>query len=232
MSRNTLRERVAQLARRHLADGDVTGWFGEVYRNAEGDMSLVPWAHGEPDEWLVRWLAEQSVAAGARAVVVGCGLGDDAEALAAFGYQVTALDVSSCAIDWCRHRFVATPVHYEQADLLQLPRKWRACHDLVYDGYTLQSMPRQSRAEAMEQLVRLAAPGARLLLICSAGPDGAVDDGPPWPVSREELVFFEERGLALNRFEDFTADSDGMRRFVAEYRLPGSTTMPVPPSVF
>lgn len=53
---------------------------------------------------LVHWLVK-NLGEGLSAVVVGCGLGDDAEALAAAGFAVTAFDVSGSAIAWAKERF-------------------------------------------------------------------------------------------------------------------------------
>ncbi|MCC5670705.1 class I SAM-dependent methyltransferase [Nostoc sp. CHAB 5784] len=43
-------------------------------------------------------------ASGQKALVIGCGLGDDAEAIASLGFEVTAFDISPTAIAWCQER--------------------------------------------------------------------------------------------------------------------------------
>lgn len=62
--------------------GDPTGWFDKVYRDAQGDASAIFWADLEPNPYLIAWLEEHPVPdQSLRAVTVGCGAGDDAEAL-------------------------------------------------------------------------------------------------------------------------------------------------------
>ena len=51
-----------------------------------------------------------------KALIIGCGLGDDAEALAKLGFEVTAFDISTSAIAWCQQRFPDSTVNYLVAD--------------------------------------------------------------------------------------------------------------------
>ena len=60
-------------------------------------------------------------ATGKKALTIGCGLGDDAEQLAEWGFSTTAFDVSETAIRACRRRFPDSRVQYVAADLLQPP---------------------------------------------------------------------------------------------------------------
>ena len=55
-------------------------WFEELYAQVESSgRSVVPWADLEANPNLVAWLdREQLDGAGKSALVVGCGLGDDA----------------------------------------------------------------------------------------------------------------------------------------------------------
>ncbi len=102
---------------------------------------------------------------GRRALIVGCGLGDDAEELAARDFQVTAFDVSVAAIDWCRRRFPNSEVDYEAADLLDPPQAWHGAFDLVVEIYTLQVLPPELRAKAMANLASFVARGGTLLVV-------------------------------------------------------------------
>lgn len=75
------------LARRLAADAVSNGkpleWFETLYREAGGDASVIPWADMRVNPNLAAWLEREGVdGTGGRALVVGCGLGDDAEALA------------------------------------------------------------------------------------------------------------------------------------------------------
>jgi 2-polyprenyl-3-methyl-5-hydroxy-6-metoxy-1,4-benzoquinol methylase len=106
-----------RLAERYNAEGDPTGWFDEIYRNADGDINRVVWADLVANPCLVDWLA-QNRAPGPRAAVVGCGLGDDVEYLHLKGFDVTGFDISSTAISMCRERF-AELAGLEQLSLVE-----------------------------------------------------------------------------------------------------------------
>src|SRR5690606_859648 len=109
----------------YLHRGDAVGWFEELYARANGDPRAVPWAHTSPRKELIEWVREkQPDGTGQAALVIGCGLGDDAEFLAGLNYQVTAFDVSKTAIEWCRHRFPHSTVKYQVADMFEPPTDW------------------------------------------------------------------------------------------------------------
>ena len=78
---------------------------------------------------------------GGEALVIGCGLGDDAEELARRGYAVTAFDISPTAIARCRERFPQSPVHYRVADVPRLPGEWQGRFGLAVEINTIQSLP-------------------------------------------------------------------------------------------
>jgi 2-polyprenyl-3-methyl-5-hydroxy-6-metoxy-1,4-benzoquinol methylase len=81
-------------------------WFENVYADSDTTGAGVPWARMEPSAELVAWLDREQVRGdGLRALVVGCGLGDDAQELDRRGFQVTAFDVSDTAIALCHERF-------------------------------------------------------------------------------------------------------------------------------
>src|SRR5689334_6507239 len=112
------REAVRALAQPFLRDGRPADWFEPLYASAAGDTSVIPWADLRPNLNLSRWLSSSNVRGdGRRALDVGCGLGDNAEALAAAGFRVTAFDISPSAIAWCRRRFPDSRVEYCTADV-------------------------------------------------------------------------------------------------------------------
>jgi SAM-dependent methyltransferase len=205
--------------------GDETGeelrFFDEIYTLAEGDPDAVPWASLAPHRALVQWLDEQPTAPGQRALVVGCGLGDDAEGLAARGYVVTAFDLSPTAIDWCRQRFPKAAVDYQVADLFDLPEAWADAFDLVVEIKTLQSLSPGKRGAATAALAATLRPGGRLFVHCLARGD---DDPPtgtrPWPVSRAELRAFVDAGLIEVDLGEDHLGRDGARCYRAIYQRP------------
>lgn len=215
------RARFKRLAAESLERGDPTGWFENLYSGAAGDTGAVPWAHLEPNPLLVEWLAANKPDAhGKRALVVGCGLGDDAEALAGYGFAVTAFDVSAAAVQWCQRRFPDSRVEYKVANALALPDGWSGQFDLIVEIYTLQSLPEEAlRREVAANLTRCLAPGGSLLVI-SGGRDPDDDPGSmPWPLTRAELAVFKQLGLQEMSFEDIPAKSpSSFRHFRVRYR--------------
>jgi SAM-dependent methyltransferase len=175
--------------------------FEEIYARAGDDLASVPWARLAPHPLLVMWLDSPAVCAprppvGGEALVVGCGLGDDAEELARRGYAVTAFDVSPTAIARCRERFGRSLVCYQVADVLNLPGDWRGRFGLVVEINTIQSLPRADRPAAIATVAGTVARSGLLFVRCRAGGEDE-PDGPqrPWPVRRSELSGFTAAGL-------------------------------------
>ncbi|MEM6283973.1 MAG: class I SAM-dependent methyltransferase [Chloroflexota bacterium] len=204
---------VLSLFQKHMQNDDPTGWFEELYALADGDPDNVPWARLQPNINLTEWQQrEQRDGTGKTALVVGCGLGDDAEYIAGMGYTVTAFDISESAIDWCKRRWTDTTVTYIQADLFDIP--FTQQFDFVYESYTVQALPPPLHERALLQVA--ATVGGELLLVCR-GRDESEPQGstPPWALSTGQLATLEQNGLAPAAFEDFFAA--GARRFRALY---------------
>lgn len=175
---------------------DRASWFEAVYETAGDDPAAVPWADLAPKPALVDWLSANP-GEGARALDVGCGLGDNAEALAEAGYDTTAFDLSEKAVEWARQRFPGSPVRYTAADLFAPPADWIGGFDLVHECYTVQALHGDLREASYQALADLVKPGGRLLVITRSRADGAETSGPPWPLSPSELAEFERAGLRL-----------------------------------
>lgn len=85
-----------ELASRSIAEGDPTGWFEPLYAAAASGAATVPWDRAAPHSLLAEWAARSRVTGeGRRALVVGAGLGRDAEFLAGLGFDVDAFDISA-----------------------------------------------------------------------------------------------------------------------------------------
>lgn len=214
------RRKAGDLARESLAQGDATGWFETLYRQADGDPGGISWADLAPNPNLTAWLDREHVAGGGRrALKVGCGLGDDAEELARRGFVVTAFDVSPTAIDWCRRRFPGSVVRWEVADVLAPPRAWSRAFDFVLESYTLQVLPPAARAAALANVAGFVAPRGELVVIARGREPGDSEGAMPWPLTRRELDRFRALGLSELAFEDFLdAETPPVRRFRARYR--------------
>lgn len=184
-------------------------FFKDIYRRADGDPGMVPWADlaakAKLHEWLVRNPGTEDLAA----IDIACGLGDNAEALAAAGYATTAFDLSDHAIRWARKRFPDSPVDYRTADLFNLPEVWREHFDLVNECYTLQSMAPGTLPETAAAVASLVKPGGTLLVYARWREDGAEVNGPPWPLEKSALHVFEGLGFTLDHEDLFTVDRPG-----------------------
>ncbi|KAB2845744.1 MAG: class I SAM-dependent methyltransferase [Hyphomicrobiaceae bacterium] len=210
-----------RLREEFTSKGDANGWFDACYRAANREHSLVPWAHLEPRPKLLRWLrALPPSERHGRALDIGCGLGDNAAALANAGYRVTAFDISPAAVEWAKERFRGIPIEWHVADLLSPPDQWRRAFDLVSEGYTLQSLREPYRSAALGIIGEYVKPGGRLLIICRGRKEGDLFDPPPWPLTESEIDRIAALGLRRMSFEEFFTDGpDGsIRHFLAEYR--------------
>jgi SAM-dependent methyltransferase len=189
---------------------EATVWFDRLYHAADRDALAVPWASMTPCPELTGLLGTDLEPG--RAIVVGCGLGDDAAALAEAGWETTAFDVSATAITWARERFGGT-VEWHVADLFHLPDEWIEGFDLVVEVRTVQSLPPALQAKAMQAVASLVR--SRLLLVANLRPHHVLPTGPPWPLSMEELGTYEAAGLDQ---ESLRAEGSGPgARVVATY---------------
>ena len=169
-----------------------TAWFEELYADAEAGRREVPWDRGGPNPFLEQWVRERAGdGAGRRALVVGTALGDDAELLAARGFAVTAFDIAPTAIERARRRFPSSSVEYVVADLLDLPAQWRGTFDLVAEAITVQALPVSLRDRAIDAIASTVAPGGTLVVVSGIHEGDGERDGPPWPLTRDELDRFE-----------------------------------------
>jgi SAM-dependent methyltransferase len=209
-----------QLAADSIASGDDTGWFERLYAAAERGAATVPWADLAPNLRLVSALSD--VSGSGRAIVIGCGLGDNAEHVASLGFTTVAFDVSPTAVAAARRRFPRFTVEYVTADLLSPPHSWAGAFDLVVEVFTLQVLTGAVRRRAFARTAQLVAPGGRLLVIAGAR-DEHDDPGPmPWPLTRAEIESFRGYGLSEHSIAEFLDDEDGelVRRWRAWFTAP------------
>lgn len=216
-------EHARRLAAESLAAGSATAWFERLYTQAQTGAAVVPWDIAEPHFLLADWARRRALdGAGKRALVVGCGLGRDAEFLAGLGFDATAFDVSPTAVDAARRRHSASPVQYRVADLLDPPPEWRHAFDFVLESLTVQSLPMALRPRAIAQVPRLVGPGGTLLIVAagraSSEPPG---QGPPWPLARAEVESFASDGVQPVLIEELSDEATSpQRRWRAEFRRP------------
>jgi 2-polyprenyl-3-methyl-5-hydroxy-6-metoxy-1,4-benzoquinol methylase len=153
-----------------------------------------------PDLQLVSWLRSFTASpVRRRCLVVGCGAGDDAEALASAGFEVTAFDADPAAVAEARRRFSRSGVAYEVAAVLSPPAEWAGRFDLVFDGGTLEAAAAAQRDAIRAALNGFLASGGRLFVLCA---------------TRDALDGFEALGLRAALIEEPIAGTSA-RRFRA-----------------
>lgn len=214
------RARARELAAEFSRKGDPTGWFEALYQEGEAGKSVIPWANLCPNPRLLDfWNAHPLPTAGKTALTIGCGLGDDAEQLAAWGFQTTAFDISETAIRACRKRFPATKVEYLSANLLDPPSVWRSAFHFVFEANTLQALQAALRSRAIENIAEFLCPGGLLLVIARGREPSDPEGQMPWPLTRAELSAFTAAGLQELSFEDVLDLEDPAEPVVRRFRV-------------
>lgn len=198
-----------EMVRDYQERDDPTGWFDGIYSSAEGDHTAVFWADLAPNPYLVDWLKQNPVkASGKRAIAIGCGVGDDAEAMAEHGYDVTAFDIAPSAIALCQNRYKDTNVDYLVADLFNYPKEWFQDFDLVYECNTIQVLPGKYRIQARDAMISLLGGQGDLLVSCRSRLTGEQEDDIPLPLDRQEIDGFIRAGLTEKSFLAYDDDQD------------------------
>lgn len=213
------RFRARELAAKSLANNNPTAWFEQLYSEQEQGLRVVPWADLGVNPNLLEFFDRNSIAAtGKTALVVGCGFGDDAEQLSAWGFETTAFDVAPSAVRACKRRFPESRVGYERADLLRPPAQWTDRFDFVLESYTLQALPADVRRQAILSVAGFVKKGGLVLLIARGREEDEDQGQMPWPLTRRELEQFTTLGLREESFEDyFDKESPPVRRFRAVF---------------
>jgi SAM-dependent methyltransferase len=200
-------------------EADPTALFERMYGLASAGGETLPWDRGGPHPLIEEW-ARDLQGAGRRALVVGSGLGTDAEYMASLGFDVAGFDVSPTAVAMARERFPDSVVDYRVADLLDPPADCRRAFDLVVESLTVQSMPIAFHAPAIASVAAAVAPGGTLLVVATGRVDDDVTpDGPPWPLTCAEVESFATDGLETVRIER-VRQPDAPPRWRAEFRRP------------
>ncbi len=214
------REHTKELAAAFLEKGDATGWFDALYKEAAGDNEKIPWADLEPNKFLHRWAEQTNLQGNNRtALVVGCGLGDDAKFLHDLGFNVTAFDISETAIEWARKLHADTDIKFAVADLFDTPKEWYQKFEFVLEVYTIQPLPREMRPQVIDAIANFVKfPDGKLIVVTRGREDDEVPKELPWALSRQDLSRFAANNLRQIHFEEMLGDEEEpIKRFVVEY---------------
>lgn len=152
--------RADELSAEAIAGGEPTAWFDRLYAEGAAGQVGMPWDRDQPHALLAEWAERSGLdGVGRRGVVVGCGLGADAEFVSGLGFRTTGFDVAPTAVEQAREPHRDTRVDYQVADLLALPPDWVGAFDLVVEIFTLQALPDPPRGQAAHGVRSLVAPG-------------------------------------------------------------------------
>jgi SAM-dependent methyltransferase len=171
-------------------------FFESVYKNADHDnLSAIPWATLAPNVYLEKHLSLLEPVSRKKALVIGCGLGDDALILEKHGYDVEAIDISPSAIALAKKRHIDSKVDFHVGDIYDMPESSIGKYDFVYEGLTIQSLPPADRKKLVKIIVSLVAPSGELFVYAHVQNDEDNYGGPPWPLYDDEFSLFEQEGL-------------------------------------
>ena len=214
------RERTKELAEKFIAENNPTGWFDALYKEAGSDNGKIPWADLEPNRFLRAWAEKTNLRGNNRnALVVGCGLGDDAKFLFDLGFKVTAFDISETAIEWAKRLHADTDIDFHAADLFIPPRGWLSAFEFVLEVYTIQPLPLEMRPRVIDAISNFVAPHGKLAVVTRGREDNEEPLELPWALSRKDLSQFERNDLKQIHFEEMLGDEDEpVKRFVVEYQ--------------
>jgi SAM-dependent methyltransferase len=228
------RVRTRELAAEFNEKGDPLGWFDALYAESAGDIEKIPWADMTPNRFFKAWAESKGLKGeGRRAMVVGCGLGDDAKYLHDLGFKVTAFDISPTAIEWAKKVYGDADIRFEVADLFEPPESWvkaktppaaaggtgiTGAFDFVLEIYTIQPLPMEMRPKVIDSIAAFVAPAGRLVVVSRGREDDEEVGEVPWPLSKRDLSRFEQNGLTQIDFQEIWDDEDEQRRFLVEYR--------------
>jgi len=171
-------------------------WFESLYSGTSESGEGVPWANMAPHPIFKKWIETPHNGSGKTALVVGCGLGDDAIELESKGYQVTAFDISQSAIELCKRRFPDSQVKFVQADLLKGISEWYRKFDFVLEIFTIQALPPKYESVLIENIANFVAQDGKLVMITEIKEEKrSFENGPPWLLNSSYIPAFENHDL-------------------------------------
>jgi len=182
----------------------ASAWFDDLYKQHKDNHNNIPWARQDVNPLLQTYLDKEQEHIG-KALVIGCGLGDDAHALDLAGYDVLAIDVSQTALDLAQKRFSGSDILFEKQDIFDMPQKYHEHFDFVFEALTIQSLPIEFREKMINAVVNTVSKNGQLLVV--AHKRNGEKKGPPWPLTKEEIDIFQVNGMKEICHEIISEDS-------------------------
>lgn len=178
-------------------ENQPTEWFETLYSDANEGGEGIPWANMAPHPIFKNWITKSpNTQRGKTALVIGCGMGDDAIELESQGYDVTAFDVSASAIELCKTRFPDSGVEFMQADLIKGVTAWHRKFDFVLEIFTIQALPPKYENTLIQNISNFVSNNGKLVIITEVQKGKRTyENGPPWLLNHEYADSFESCGL-------------------------------------
>ena len=182
-----------------IQENQPVDWFEPLYADSNKNGEGVPWANMQTHPSFFNWLTNNQLDGnGKSALVVGCGMGDDAIELESLGFQVTAFDVSETAIKFCKERFPQSTVEFLQATLLVSQRQWHQKFDFVLEVFTVQALPPKYEKTLIKNISNFVASDGQILVVAEVGKEErSFENGPPWLLTSQHKDSFVSCGLKL-----------------------------------
>lgn len=180
-----------------IEENKPNDWFETLYSDSNKVGDGVPWANMAPHPLFKDWITKQpNTNDGNTALVIGCGMGDDAIELELQGFDVTAFDVSNSAIKLCKTRFPNSSVEFIQADLIKGISKWHRKFDLVLEIFTVQALPPKYEKTLIKNITDFVSDNGKLIVITEVQQGKRTyQNGPPWLLNHEYIESIESYGL-------------------------------------
>ena len=176
-----------------------------------------PWETGRPSQELQRVIIEQKIQP-CRVIELGCGTGINAIWLAQHGFEVTAVDFNSLAIEKAGRRAAQAnaTIRFVLADVLELRERFDA-FPFFFDRGCYHAVRRNDARGYLRTLQQITAPGSiGLVLTGNARDPHEPGKGPP-VVSAEEIHAELGSAFEILHLREFHFDQieDGGVRFLA-----------------
>lgn len=163
----------------------ATADFNAVYQGEQllpgSGITRVPWDIAAAQPGVIEF--ERMGRFRGQVLDAGCGLGDNAIFLATRGYQVTAVDAASVAVEQARQRADGLGIEFTVADVTRLDG-FEGQFDSILDSALYHTLDATGRPRYLEAVYRAARPGALFSMLCFA----EVPGGMPAPLSVPEAA--------------------------------------------
>ncbi len=153
------------------------------YRNGD-----TPWDKGYAAPPLKDFLSHKKMLG--KIFVPGCGEGHDVRILAQQGAEVVGLDWAASAIERAESFPKVGKESYVKGDLFNLSPHFKNAFDWVFEHTCFCAIPLIQRAEYVRVVYEVLKDSGFLFGIFFLNPDLKGDEGPPFPVRKEELDAF------------------------------------------